>query len=124
MPHAAESSGWTITPKTRRSVARRALAWGADDGRRSWRRKVVRLTIGQAVLTTLLPARRLRYSNPQRVNGTTSRYHSRDDRGPALSTGTVAINIAAHTPPPHPTPSAQPRHPSRCSSGPPEAVGA
>jgi hypothetical protein len=60
--------------------------------------------IGQAVLATLLPARRLRYSN-RNIKCPTSRYHARDDGRPALSTGIVAIDIAVHTPPPHTTPS-------------------
>jgi hypothetical protein len=68
--------------------------------------------IGQAVLATLLPARRLRYSN-RNVKCTTSRYHARDDGRPTLSTGILAIDIAVHTPPLHPTPAAQPRHPFR-----------
>jgi hypothetical protein len=68
--------------------------------------------IGQAVLATLLPARRLRYSN-RNVKCPTSRYHARDDGRPAMSTGIVAIDIALHTPPLHPTPAARPRHPFR-----------
>jgi hypothetical protein len=66
------------------------------------------------VLTTLLPARRLRYSN-RNVKCTTSRYHARDDGRPALSTNIVAIDITVHTPPLHPTPTASPqtRHPFR-----------
>ena len=70
--------------------------------------------IGQAVLATLLPARRLRYSN-RNVKCPTSRYHARDDGRPALSTNIIAIDIAVHTPPRHPAPrtSAQARHPFR-----------
>jgi hypothetical protein len=68
--------------------------------------------IGQAVLATLLPARRLRYSN-RNVKCPTSRYHARDDGRPACSTGIVAIDIAVHTPPPHAAPSAEVRHPFR-----------
>ncbi len=68
--------------------------------------------IGHAVLATLLPARRLRYSN-RNVKCTTSRYHARDDGRPTLSSDIIAIDIAVHTPPPHPTPSARPRHPFR-----------
>lgn len=64
------------------------------------------------MLATLLPARRLRYSN-RNVTCTTSRYHARDDGRPTLSTGIVAINIAMHTPPLHPTPADQPSHPFR-----------
>jgi len=71
-------------------------------------------TIGYAVLTTLLPARRLRYSN-RNVKCSTSRYHARDDGRPALSTNIVAIDIAVHTPPLHPAPTAstEVRHPFR-----------
>jgi hypothetical protein len=68
--------------------------------------------IGQAVLATLLPARRLRYSN-RNIKCPTSRYHARDDGRPALSTGIVAIDIAVHTPPPHTTPPAEALHPFR-----------
>jgi len=68
--------------------------------------------IGQAVLATLLPARRLRYSN-RNVKCTTSRYHARDDGRPTLSTDIVAIDIAVHAPPLQPTPSARPPHPFR-----------
>jgi Insertion element 4 transposase N-terminal/Transposase DDE domain len=68
--------------------------------------------IGRAVLATLLPARRLRYSN-RNVKCTTSRYHAHDDRRPALPTNIVAIDIAVHTPPLHPTPAARPLHPFR-----------
>jgi hypothetical protein len=64
--------------------------------------------IGHAVLATLLPPRRLRYSN-RNVKCPTSRYHAR----PALSTGIIAIDIALHTPPLHPTPAAGSRHPFR-----------
>ena len=66
------------------------------------------------MLTTLLPPRRLRYSN-RNVKCTTSRYHARDDGRPALSTTIVAINIAVHTPPLHPaaTASTEIRHPFR-----------
>jgi hypothetical protein len=66
--------------------------------------------IGDAVLATLLPTRRLRYSN-RNVKCPTSRYHARDDGRPPRSTGIIAIDIAVHTPPLHPTPSAQPHHP-------------
>jgi hypothetical protein len=59
--------------------------------------------IGHAVLATLLPARRLRYSN-RNVKCTTSRYHARDDGRPALSTDIIAIDIAVRTPPLQPIP--------------------
>jgi hypothetical protein len=70
--------------------------------------------IGQAVLSTLLPARRLRYSN-RNVKCTTSRYHARDDGRPAHSTNIIAIDIAVHTPPQHPAlrASTEIRHPFR-----------
>jgi hypothetical protein len=68
--------------------------------------------IGRAVLATLLPARRLRSSN-RNVTCPTSRYHARDDGRPALSTGIVALDIAVHTPPLHPTLSVRPLHPFR-----------
>jgi hypothetical protein len=53
--------------------------------------------IGHAVLASLLPARRLRYSNCN-VKCTTSRYHARDDGRPALSTDIIAIDIAPYVP--------------------------
>jgi hypothetical protein len=65
---------------------------------------VVRLgVIGQAVLATLLPTRRLRYSN-RNVKSPTSRYHGRDDARPALPTTIVGIDILVRTPPINPTP--------------------
>ena len=48
--------------------------------------------IGHAVLATLLPPRRLRYSN-RNVKCTTSRYHARDDGRPTHSTDIIAIDI-------------------------------
>jgi hypothetical protein len=68
--------------------------------------------IGQAVLATLLPARRLRYSN-RNVKCITSRYHARDDGRPTHSTDIIAIDIALHIPPLHPTPAAESQHPFR-----------
>jgi hypothetical protein len=68
--------------------------------------------IGQAVLATLLQARRLRYSN-RNVKCTTSHYHARDDGRPTLSTDIIAIDIALHIPPLHPTPAAESQHPFR-----------
>jgi len=59
--------------------------------------------IGRAVLATLLPARRLRYSN-RNVKCPTSRYHARDDGRPALSSTIVGIDIAVRTPPINLTP--------------------
>ena len=55
-------------------------------------------TIGRAVLTTLLPARRPRYS-ARKVKCATSRYLNRDDGRPASATAITAIDIAVHTPP-------------------------
>jgi Insertion element 4 transposase N-terminal/Transposase DDE domain len=66
--------------------------------------------IGRAVLATLLPARRLRYSN-RNVKCTTSRYHARDDGRPAHSTSITTIDIAVHTP--QTMPLGQSRHPFR-----------
>ncbi|MBV8995659.1 MAG: IS4 family transposase, partial [Pseudonocardiales bacterium] len=54
--------------------------------------------IGRAVLATLLPARRPRYS-ARRVKCTTGRYHDRDDVRPAKPTTITAINITMRTPP-------------------------
>jgi hypothetical protein len=68
--------------------------------------------IGHAVLATLLPPRRLRYSN-RNVKCPTSRYHARDDGRPTHSTDILTIDITVHTPPPQPTPTAQPHHPFR-----------
>jgi hypothetical protein len=55
-------------------------------------------TIGRAVLATLLPARRARYS-ARKVKCATSRYLYRDDGRPAASTTITAITIAVRTPP-------------------------
>jgi len=54
--------------------------------------------IGRAVLATLLPARRARYS-ARKVKCATSRYLNRDDGRPATATAITAIDIAVHTPP-------------------------
>ena len=54
--------------------------------------------IGQAVLATLLPARRLRYS-ARKVKCATSRYLNRDDGRPARSAAITAIDTAICTPP-------------------------
>ncbi len=54
--------------------------------------------IGRAVLATLLPARRARYS-ARKVKCATSRYLNRDDGRPAASTAVTAIDVAVHTPP-------------------------
>ena len=53
--------------------------------------------IGRAVLSTLLPPRRARWS-ARRVKNATSRYLNRDDGRPALPTTITAIDIAVHTP--------------------------
>jgi len=54
--------------------------------------------IGRAVLDTLLPARRTRYS-ARNVKCPTSRYHARDDGRPALPATITAIDITICTPP-------------------------
>ena len=54
--------------------------------------------IGRAVLATLLPARRLRYS-ARLVKCSTSRYHENDDSRPRLPAAITAIDITMHTPP-------------------------
>ena len=54
--------------------------------------------IGRAVLATLLPARRPRYS-ARKVKRATSRYLNRDDGRPADPTAITAIDIAISTPP-------------------------
>jgi hypothetical protein len=54
--------------------------------------------IGRAVMATLLPARRARYS-ARKVKCATSRYLNRDDGRPATATAITAIDIAICTPP-------------------------
>jgi hypothetical protein len=54
--------------------------------------------IGRAVLATLLPARRLRFS-ARKVKCATSRYLNREDGGPACPAAITAIDIAISTPP-------------------------
>jgi Insertion element 4 transposase N-terminal/Transposase DDE domain len=54
--------------------------------------------IGRAVLATLLPARRPRYS-ARKVKCATSRYLNRDDGRPATPATITAIDITVHTPP-------------------------
>ena len=54
--------------------------------------------IGRAVLATLLPARRPRYS-ARKVKCATSRYLNRDDGRPAHPAAITAIDIAVCTPP-------------------------
>jgi len=55
--------------------------------------------IGRAVLSTLLPARRPRYS-ARIVKCSTSRYHQRDHSRPQPPTAITAIGITLRTPPP------------------------
>jgi len=64
--------------------------------------------IGTAMLATLLPVRRPRYSN-RNVKCSTSRYHARDDGRPALPTTIVAIDITVRTPPINLAPTRRPR---------------
>lgn len=59
--------------------------------------------IGRAVLASLLPARRLRYS-ARKVKCATSRYLNRDDARPATPATITAIDIAVHAPPLDPGP--------------------
>jgi hypothetical protein len=54
--------------------------------------------IGRAVLGTLLPPRRARWST-RKVKNATSRYLNRDDGRPDLPTTITAIDIALYTPP-------------------------
>jgi hypothetical protein len=53
--------------------------------------------IGRAVLGSLLPPRRPRWST-RKVKNATSRYLNRDDERPDLPTAITAIDIALHTP--------------------------
>ena len=55
--------------------------------------------IGRSVLSTLLPARRARYST-RKVKCATSRYLNRDDGRPHLMTTVTGIAITVRTPPP------------------------
>ena len=54
--------------------------------------------IGRAVLATLLPARRPRYS-ARKIKAPTSRYQARDDARPHTTTAITAIGITITTPP-------------------------
>ena len=74
--------------------------------------------IGRAVLATLLPARRPRYS-ARKVKCATSRYLSRDDGRPRAATAITAISVTITTPPldppeagPAPPPPQDPRPPA------------
>jgi hypothetical protein len=53
--------------------------------------------IGRAVLATLLPPRRARWST-RRLKNATSRYLNRDDRRPHLPTNIASIEVVLHTP--------------------------
>ena len=53
--------------------------------------------IGRAVLATLQPARRPRWST-RRIKNATSRYLNRDDRRPHLPTTITSIDVTLHTP--------------------------
>jgi hypothetical protein len=55
--------------------------------------------IGRAVLSTLLPSRRARFS-ARKVKCATSRYLNRDDGRPSAPTAAAAINITVRIPPP------------------------
>jgi Insertion element 4 transposase N-terminal/Transposase DDE domain len=73
--------------------------------------------IGGAVLRTLLPARRLRYS-ARRVKNATARYLNRDDGRPHASTTVTGIDVAVRTPPLDPAPTR--RWPRRATPRPPQ----
>ena len=53
--------------------------------------------IGRAVLSTLLPPRRPRWST-RTIKNATSRYLNRDDRRPHLPTTITSIDVTLHTP--------------------------
>jgi hypothetical protein len=55
--------------------------------------------IGRAVLSTLLPSRRARFS-ARKVKCATSRYLNRDDGRPSASTDVAALDITVRIPPP------------------------
>ena len=78
--------------------------------------------IGRAVLATLLPARRPRYS-ARKVKCATSRYLNRDDGRPAHPATITAIDIAVCTPPvdlqARPDPPRPPQHTPPAPSRPP-----
>ena len=68
---------------------------------RAWQHAQHRLrpgAIGRAVLATLLPARRLRFS-ARKVKCATSRYLNREDGRPAHPAAITAIDITISTPP-------------------------
>jgi hypothetical protein len=74
--------------------------------------------IGRAILSTLLPARRARWS-ARKVKNATSRYLHREDGRPALPTSITAIDITVHTATvdtsrrPRPVSRSQPDRPTR-----------
>jgi Insertion element 4 transposase N-terminal/Transposase DDE domain len=75
--------------------------------------------IGRAVLATLLPARRPRYS-ARKVKCATSRYLSRDDGRPRTVTTITKIHVTICTPPPPgPTSNRRPHRRTRTSPQPP-----
>ncbi len=79
--------------------------------------------IGRAVLSTLLPARRPRYS-ARKVKCATSRYLARDDGRPRAVTAITAIHITVTTPPldppgGRPRPRAHRKNPARTGPQPP-----
>jgi hypothetical protein len=63
--------------------------------------------IGRAVLATLLPARRPRYS-ARKVKCATSRYLNHGDQRPRTATTITAITVTTHDPPPLPDPALVP----------------
>jgi hypothetical protein len=75
--------------------------------------------IGRAVLATLLPARRARYS-ARKVKCATSRYLSRDDGRPRTVTTITKIHVTICTPPPPgPTSNRRPHRRTQTSPQPP-----
>jgi hypothetical protein len=68
--------------------------------------------IGAAVLATLLPARRPRYS-ARKVKAPTSRYQARDDARPRATTAITTIAITIQTPPPLDLKRRRPRPPPK-----------
>jgi hypothetical protein len=77
--------------------------------------------IGPAILATLLPARRRRYST-RKVKNATSRYLDRDDGRPAASTRITALEITLHThrstpDPDHVGPTVPPANPTHQPAG-------
>jgi Insertion element 4 transposase N-terminal/Transposase DDE domain len=73
--------------------------------------------IGHAVLSTLLPARRPRYS-ARTVKCSTSRYHEHDPSRPQATAAITAIDITVRTPPLSTTPRRRPHRKKPARSGP------